>query len=221
VKIFARTLLSGLCVASLGFVGCDSDDPKTTTDTNTQTDTGSDTSTESDSSTSEDTSAGADTSTSEDTGPAEDTAQGNDATQSDASTGEDMTEPDTGSDATAGAGACDNSGDLAVIGNAETNPADKAAACGTSTACLPLALQQKVDEFETCVRDCMLDGDRPNFEFEVSEGCTECYVDSVRCTATQCLGQCATDPSSTGCVSCREDKGCTPSFYDCSGLPRN
>lgn len=217
MKIFARTLLSGLFAASFAFTACDSDESTPAADTAQ----GTDTNTEADTSSEADTSMAADTGTAADTGPAEDTAQGADTNTSNDAGGEDMTQPDTtpSEDTSAGAGACDNSADLAVIG--ANNPADKAAACGTSATCLPLALQQKVDEFETCVRDCMLDANRPNFAYAVSVDCTECYVDSVRCTATLCLGECAANPSSDGCVSCRETKGCTPDFYTCSGLPNN
>jgi len=112
---------------------------------------------------------------------------------------------------------CTNTADLAVICSGTQDPAAKAGACGTSTACIGLALQSKFAEFETCTRDCMLDAARPNFTFVVSGNCTECYVDSVRCTAEKCLGSCASNPSSEACVTCRETEGCTSSFFACSG----
>lgn len=127
------------------------------------------------------------------------------------------TAADTTEEVEAPSDQCTNTADLAVICSGTQDPADKAGSCGTSTACISLALQGKFAEFEDCTRECMLDAERPNFTFAVSANCTECYVDSVRCTAEQCLGACASDPSSEGCVTCREEKGCTSSFFSCSG----
>jgi hypothetical protein len=125
--------------------------------------------------------------------------------------------PDVTEEVVAPTEQCTNTADLAVICSGTDDPADKAGACGTSTACIGLALQSKFNEFEDCTRTCMLDAARPNFEFVVSGGCTECYVDSVRCTAEQCLSSCASNPSSEACVTCRSEKGCTSSFFACSG----
>lgn len=127
------------------------------------------------------------------------------------------TSPDTTEEVAAPEDQCLETADLAIICSGDKDPADKAGSCGTSTACIGLALQSKFAEFEDCTRECMLDAERPNFTFAVSAGCTECYVDSVRCTAEQCLGQCASNPSSEACVTCRDEKGCTSSFFACSG----
>lgn len=112
---------------------------------------------------------------------------------------------------------CLGTADLAIICSGIQDPADKAGACGTSTACIGLALQSKFNEFEDCTRNCMLDAERPNFRFAVSAGCTECYVDSIRCTAEYCLGSCASNPSSQACTSCRNERGCTSALLTCSG----
>jgi hypothetical protein len=157
----------------------------------------------------------------DDDDPATDTTTGDtaDTTTPDTTTPDTSpdTAPDTTEEVTAPTEQCLGTTDLAVICSGTQDPTDKAGSCGTSTACIGLALQSKFDEFETCTRECMLDAERPNFEFVVSEGCTECYVDSVRCTAEQCLGQCASNPSSEACVTCRDEKGCTSSFFTCAG----
>ncbi len=136
-------------------------------------------------------------------------------------TAPDTTAPDTtaevAEEVVAPTNQCTNTADLAVICSTDKDPAAKAGACGTSTACIGLALQGKIAEFETCTRDCMLDAARPNFTFVVSATCTDCYVASVACTAVQCLGSCASDPDSEACVTCRQEKGCTPSFFACAG----
>ena len=127
------------------------------------------------------------------------------------------TPPDITEVITAPSEQCINAPDEAVICSGTQDPTAKAGACGQSTRCIGLALQSKFAEFEDCTRACMLDAARPNFSFVVSGGCTECYVDSARCTAEQCLGACASNPSSEACVTCREEKGCTSSFFACAG----
>lgn len=127
------------------------------------------------------------------------------------------TAPDTTEEVTAPVDQCLEAADLAIICSGDKDPADKAGNCGTSPSCISFAFQGNFEQFEDCTRTCMLDAERPNFTFVVSEGCTECYVDSVRCTAEQCLSACASNPNSENCVTCREEKGCTPSFFTCAG----
>lgn len=152
----------------------------------------------------------------DDDDPATDTTTGDTADTTSPDTTPD-TAPETTEEVAAPEDQCLEAADLAVICSGTQDPADKAASCGQSSGCISLALQGKFDEFETCTRTCMLDAERPNFTFVVSEGCTDCYVSSVRCTAEQCLGVCATNAGSEACVTCREEKGCTPSFFTCAG----
>jgi len=55
----------------------------------------------------------------------------------------------------------------------------------------------------------------------LTDACAGCYAESVACTIENCIGECVSDPESDACIQCREDEGCTPGFFDCSGLPRN
>ncbi|HRE91234.1 MAG TPA: hypothetical protein PK095_19095 [Myxococcota bacterium] len=156
----------------------------------------------------------------DDDDPATDTTTGDTADTTAPDTTPDTT-PDTAPETTEEVATpteqCLGESDLAVICSGTQDPTDKAGNCGTSQSCISFAFQGKFDEFEDCTRTCMLDAERPNFTFVVSEGCTECYVDSVRCTAEECLSACASNPDSEGCQSCREEKGCTPSFFTCAG----
>lgn len=64
-------------------------------------------------------------------------------------------------------------------------------------------------------RECM----RENAELEpLSDACLECYLDSAACARQYCIAECLAGDSE-GCDTCREDNGCTPDFYACSGLP--
>jgi hypothetical protein len=65
----------------------------------------------------------------------------------------------------------------------------------------------------------MLDASNPGYPYAVSEGCTNCFVESVQCTVEFCLAAGCTNPEAQSCVDCRENNGCTSGFYTCSGLP--
>jgi hypothetical protein len=64
----------------------------------------------------------------------------------------------------------------------------------------------------SCTRDCII------ADVGLSPECTECYVDAVRCTVQNCLGECA-GSDSAACAQCRDDMGCTAAFATCSGFP--
>lgn len=225
MRTFARALLCGLFATSFALTACDDDGDDTTTDTRADStadtgggDTGGTDSTATDSTateTTEDTAVDTAVETAVDT--EDDTAQ---------DTAVD-TAQDTGGGDTSGGGACNNASDLAVINNASTDPAAKAAECG-GTSCIA-KLFTSIDEFESCVQTCMLNASLPNYSFVVSEACSTCYTKSVRCTAEFCglndpnkscvpagFGGKGTD--SADCAECRADNGCGTTFDTCSGL---
>ena len=66
-----------------------------------------------------------------------------------------------------------------------------------------------------CTLNCVKDRDDP----DPSDACLNCYLASVACVQMNCLPECLPDPAGAPCLECRETKGCTAAFYDCSGLP--
>jgi hypothetical protein len=51
-----------------------------------------------------------------------------------------------------------------------------------------------------------------------TDACLACFLDSADCAREQCLTECLGGDSDT-CDACREENGCTPTYYECSGLP--
>lgn len=115
-----------------------------------------------------------------------------------------------GSDAQAatggGSGECTNDGDLAIITGGQVDATGEATTCGLG------CLSQPSDQQEQCSLDCVINATG------LSSACAGCYASSIKCTIDECVAQCAANPESDGCLQCREDKGCTPTFYTCSGL---
>jgi hypothetical protein len=117
-----------------------------------------------------------------------------------------------------GTGACTTDGEITEI--CKINPSSAAAEAGG--ACFLGSYEGDM------LRKCTIEGDAelkvgglrkaaPN----LSDECLECYAESVACSAENgCGGLCVADANADACVKCREDKGCTPTFYDCAGLPR-
>jgi|GEM_PF-6325755 len=102
-----------------------------------------------------------------------------------------------------GAGACNNSADLAIIGSADVQGASRN--CGFTCISNP--------NFRQCVRDCLVDATH------LSTECADCYAGIAECTKDHCMLQCATNPDSTTCRQCLQDAGCIDAFLNCSGLP--
>ncbi len=98
-------------------------------------------------------------------------------------------------------GACTNAADVAV---AQSKDVKKIAQdCGTS----------KLGQ-EPATKDCIKTGTG------LSDGCVTCFDAIVQCVVMKCLAQCASDPNSAACNTCR-DTNCNPAFVTCSGLPSN
>ncbi|MEZ4311732.1 MAG: hypothetical protein R3F14_27185 [Polyangiaceae bacterium] len=51
----------------------------------------------------------------------------------------------------------------------------------------------------------------------LSDGCAQCFDDTVHCIIEKCLSECIADAGSQACVDCRK-MNCDPAFAECSGL---
>lgn len=51
----------------------------------------------------------------------------------------------------------------------------------------------------------------------LSDMCVDCFVAITECTIASCVAQCAADPASADCASCRE-MNCNAAFVECSGI---
>jgi hypothetical protein len=174
------------CSDSGGGGGSDSD-----TDTDTDSDTGTDTGTDTSTDTSTDTGTDTSTDTSTDTGTDTSTDTGTDTTT------------DTGTDtSTDTAGACGNTGDLAIIGATDVGAALYACTLGCASDADP----------EGCTAACVAT------DTGLSAGCSACYGALGTCTVASCLTDCAGDPTSSACVDCTT-ASCGDAFTACSGVP--
>ena len=90
------------------------------------------------------------------------------------------------------------------------NPSDVAGTAGR------MCLNLSGEAFESCVADGI-----QKVATKLSDGCTDCYVQTVVCTKANCLAECANPDNVGPCTQCRFDKGCTSNFYMCSGFPTN
>ncbi|MCA9513861.1 MAG: hypothetical protein KC635_02860 [Myxococcales bacterium] len=140
-------------------------------------------------------------------------------TTTDTNTTDTLQADTTEADTTALSDQCNNTADLARIGDTtKADPADIASNCGRGP-CISKALGGDYAGFETCTADCMTNGTDTIDAAELSSGCTTCYAASARCTAEKCLQECLS--AGSACDTCRNTQGCTPDFYTCSGLPQN
>ena len=69
--------------------------------------------------------------------------------------------------------------------------------------------------YTDCIKQTINDPDGVN----LSTGCTDCYTETALCAKDFCDIECL-GPSDNDCATCREENGCTPTFYACSGLPQ-
>jgi len=102
-------------------------------------------------------------------------------------------------------GQCTNDTDLAIIEGGTVDPTGVAGDCGLNNIAAA--------DPRTCATFCVKSGT------ELSSGCSSCYAATVACAINNCLAQCAADPGSADCGTCRDENGCTAAFYACSGLP--
>ena len=85
----------------------------------------------------------------------------------------------------------------------------------------------------TTAKDCYLAGNTEDGDYtsciklkindpatvDLTVGCTDCYTETAICAKMYCDIECL-GPSVDKCADCREENGCTPTFYECSGLPQ-
>jgi hypothetical protein len=100
---------------------------------------------------------------------------------------------------------CTNEVDGAIIQGGTVDPTGVAGDCGLNNIAAA--------DPRTCATFCVQSGT------ELSAGCSSCYAATVACAINNCLAQCAADPGSADCQTCRDANGCTAAFYACSGLP--
>ena len=104
------------------------------------------------------------------------------------------------------AGACTNAADFALLDSAtkQDGVKGKATACGLK--CISDADPGK------CATTCVVK------DTGLSSACSACYVGIIMCSMTNCLADCATDPSSKACTDCMTKNNCYTKFYTCTGL---
>jgi hypothetical protein len=98
-----------------------------------------------------------------------------------------------------------------------TNPSGLAGVAGR--ACLTAGAMPG-PQFDECVKNG--EGDIKGIKDgapRLSDACTTCYVDAVNCSRENCTLECIDPENVEGCATCREDNGCTSTFYTCSGFP--
>jgi hypothetical protein len=108
-------------------------------------------------------------------------------------------------DATMPPGMCMNAEDGAILASMDVADA-------TSTAATDCYLGGATEDeaYVTCTSEALID------ETGLTAGCVDCFVQSALCAKNNCLVECLSDP--VACETCREENGCTSSFYECSGL---
>jgi Meckel syndrome type 1 protein len=109
--------------------------------------------------------------------------------------------------ATNSAGKCASPGDLDIICSTEVRTT--AQTCGAS--CF---INAGPAMLATCTKDCI-----KKMHPTLSDGCTDCYLGIVGCSAMNCSTLCI-DPTKTAeCMACQVAAGCFTAFFQCSGLP--
>jgi hypothetical protein len=86
--------------------------------------------------------------------------------------------------------------------------------CAIVMACEPELVQELTD----CVGACTQNTIEDITGSQLSAECGACYSESVACSAENCATSMCSNPTSTPCVRCRCEEGCTPGFDACSGL---
>jgi hypothetical protein len=100
--------------------------------------------------------------------------------------------------------------------------------CATNAEVFLICDGEGVREASRCARVHALDSDpregtrtcmRENPALDpFSDACLDCFLDSADCAREFCVSECLAGDS-PGCDACREENGCTPDYYTCSGLP--
>lgn len=113
------------------------------------------------------------------------------------------------------------SGRTALIGPGPSaegcdNPADAAAhessdVSGAALQC-SLSCQAADDTIENCTSTCV------SAAAGLTEGCGDCYGESMACVIQWCSTPCAADPTSAMCSGCMVEGGCANAFEQCAGI---
>ncbi len=117
--------------------------------------------------------------------------------------------------------ACANPAD--IEGVCELDPATKAAEVGRACFIAYVGDDSLSDEEKAKkTGDCALNGVRTQPGLKdmlktMSEDCLNCYIGTVVCAAQKCISTCVA--GGEPCDQCRQEEGCTPTFFACSGLP--
>jgi hypothetical protein len=119
-----------------------------------------------------------------------------------------LTEAQLKSEATPG-GACSSAADLAA--QCEGSIPKVVAECARGN----VLSAGNAENFAKVINECA----KPKLP-GVSDGCLACNTQSAVCAGRfeNCLTLCSTDDTPE-CDKCRQEKGCTPDFYKCAGLP--
>lgn len=108
-----------------------------------------------------------------------------------------------------------------IRGNATSTP--PILGCGSETlevvSCFPNCTSETVDALAACAASCQQDAIEEITGSPLSSECSSCYGDEVACDTAFCVADCIADANSPGCIQCRCDEGCVPSFVECSGIP--
>jgi len=86
--------------------------------------------------------------------------------------------------------------------------------CAIAGSCTP----ELVAELADCVVTCAQGLIEEVTGSQLSTECSGCYGDSVSCSAELCATSGCSNPTSSSCIQCRCEEGCTPGFDVCSGL---
>ena len=104
----------------------------------------------------------------------------------------------------------------------ETNPASDgcAAEFGRVIGELPTPSPEAIEALAMCDEACLIAVTANISETDgLTADCAACYGGSVACGAEFCTAQCSANTNAPLCLQCREDRGCTPGFVECSGIP--
>lgn len=134
----------------------------------------------------------------------------------------DALEYDTGAEVLSGPEAASQIASDCVFGNQQADPRNPG--CGQQAqAVLICGGANCPDETIQALTDCVVECQQSVIEEAtgemLSQGCNDCYGDSVTCSAVNCATAGCTVPDSATCVACRCANDCTPGFDRCSGLP--
>jgi hypothetical protein len=130
------------------------------------------------------------------------TTAGTGGTTTDATTGASTT-ASTGAGTGGASGACTNAADSAIVADPAKDVSGAAANCGKMTF-----------GAEPATKDCV------KMATGLSDGCAQCFGDTIGCVVNNCITPCLADSAGACCAICRSTN-CDPAFAACSGITPN